>query len=459
MAEPKPNQITACNLGLNGDKEFVVACKGRPFSILTTPLLPVPTVTYLDYNLVRDLNLRMSSLQCRKLFYGGEKLRILGQISTTVQCIINGSPLGNIQMKCHVVEDLKKYFNTHGIAGEKLSKKLLGQHADVFPAKASAEPSDEESDDEKPKKKRKKSKKTDDAPHPPKAPTPKPKAASPDKAVLTSPPRPRCQGIWIKTQSYNGWHPEHGYGGPPGVLRDCYQDRRSGLAQRERPECWDSEGPFHSEDSASSIYESSDEYDDEYTNVSHIRQNTDTNIGSINANDVPVNQAMTAHPPPFLTVDEAREAFAANAVAVTNSSPVSPNTIVKMMTQNCRKAGMDRAHTIHALQCAGINTDQKTETVKKAMISNGKPFTKEDLRYVTTLRREGKDVPSSLKHVPSLHGPDWCHADCVKRKPVHHKCGFHESWGSVTACSPLCNGGYCDHYDDPGNYEKQDGMS
>ena len=457
MADPKPNLPTACNLGLNGEKEFVVACKGRPFSILTSPLLPVPTVTYLDYELVRDLNLRMSSLQCSKLFYGGEKLRVLGHISTTVQCIIDGSPLGNIQMKCHVVEDLKKYFNTHGIAGEKLRKKLLNvgtEHTEMFPAKASAEPTEDESADETPKKKkRKKSKKTDvSSPH-------KPKATLPDKAALPSPPRPLCQGIWTKTQSYNGWHPELGYGGPPGVLRDCYQDRRSGQVQGERPDCWDSEGPFHSEISASSVHESSDEYDDEYTNVSYIRQNLGTNIGSIHANDVSTNQAMTAHPPPFLTVDEAREAFAANAVAVTSSSPASPNTIVKMMTQNCMKAGMNTAETAHALQCAGINSNQKDGTVKRALISQGKPFTKEDLRNVTTLRREGKDVPSSLKHVPSLHGPTWCHADCIKRKPVHYKCGFHESWGSVTACSPLCNGGYCDHYDDPGNYEKKGGMS
>jgi hypothetical protein len=475
MADPKPNQITACNLGQNGEKEFVVACKGRPFSILTSPLLPVPTVTYLDYDLVRDIKLRMSSLQCRKLFYGGEKLRILGQISTTVQCIIDGSPLGNIQMKCHVVEDLKKHFNTHGIAGEKLRKKLVGQHAEMFAAKASTEPTDEEEDaDEKPKKKkRKKSKKTDDVPLPPKAPT-QPKAAPPDKAGLSSPPRPLCQGIWTKTQSYRGWHPEHGYGGPPGVLRDCYQDRRSGQAQGERPDCWDSEGPFHSEDSASSIHESSDEYQDEYTNISNIRQNLGTNICSLHANDVPANQAMTAHPPPFLTVEEARAALTANAAAVTNSSPASPNTIVEMMTQNCKKAGMNAAETIHALQCAGINTNQeginanqegintnqKTGTVKKAMISQGKPFTKEDLRTVSTLRREGKNVPISLRHVPSLHGPDWCHADCARRKVVPHKCGFHESWGSVNACSPLCNGGYCDHYDDPDNYaEPEDGIS
>ena len=366
MADPRPNQTTACNLGQNGEKEFVVACKGRPFSILTSPLLPVPTVTYLDYELVRDMKLSMSSLECRKLFYGGEKLRILGQISTTAQCIIDGSPLGNIQMKCLVVEDLKKHFNTHGIAGDKLHKKLVGQHTDVFPAKASTEPTAE--DDEKPKKKRKKSK-TADASSPAEVPT-QPKVKPPDKAELPSPPRPLCQGIWTKTQSYRGWHPEHGYGGPPGVLRDCYQDRRSGHVQGERPDCWDSDGPFHSEDSASSIYESSDEYDDEYTNISHIRHNLNTNICSIHANDVHANQAMTAHPPPFLTVDEAREALITNAAAaVTNSSPPSPNTIVKMMTKNCVKAGMNTAQTAHAFQCAGIITNQETGTVKKAMIS------------------------------------------------------------------------------------------
>merc|ERR1719318_2342220 len=127
------------------------------------------------------------------------------------------------------------------------------------------------------------------------------------------------------------------------------------------------------------------------------------------------------------------------------------------MNQNCKKAGMNTAETAHALQCAGINTNQEMDSVKKPMISQGKPFTKEDLRHVTTLRREGKDVPSSLKHVPSLHGPKWCYSDCVKKKVVPYKCGFHESWGSVIACSPLCNGGYCDHYDDHANYEEEQG--
>ena len=127
MADPKPILVTACNLGLNGEKEFVVACKGRPFSILTSPLLPVPAVTYLDYNLVRDLNLRMSSLQCRKLFYGGEKLRVLGQISTTVQCIIDGQLSGNLHLKALVVENLCEHFEVHSIAGIKINQ-LLTYH-------------------------------------------------------------------------------------------------------------------------------------------------------------------------------------------------------------------------------------------------------------------------------------------------------------------------------------------
>ena len=104
---------TAYNLGRCGDKEFIVACKGRPYSILTAANFPIPPVTYVDYNLIRDLNLRMSDLQCTKLFYGGQKLRILGKISTTVQCIVDGSPMGHMHFKAHVVEDLKSRFDTH----------------------------------------------------------------------------------------------------------------------------------------------------------------------------------------------------------------------------------------------------------------------------------------------------------------------------------------------------------
>jgi len=163
---PKPNLITAWNEGVMGDKEFIVSCKGRPFSILTAPQFPTPNVTYVDYSLVHELNLRLSDMQCRKLSFCGQKLRILGQISTTVQCIANGATAGNLQFKAHVVEDLKKHFDTHSIAGVKLSNKLLGSSAQIS-NENSTEPTDVSSSESpvsdvesKKKKKRKKLLKT-----------------------------------------------------------------------------------------------------------------------------------------------------------------------------------------------------------------------------------------------------------------------------------------------------------
>ena len=103
MPTSKPNIITMSNEGKFGDREFVVSCKGRPFAILTAPQFPTPAFTMVDLNLMRDLNLRMTDMQCSKLLYGGQKLRILGKVSTSVQCIVNGMPAGNMHLKAHVM--------------------------------------------------------------------------------------------------------------------------------------------------------------------------------------------------------------------------------------------------------------------------------------------------------------------------------------------------------------------
>merc|ERR1719318_680695 len=87
---------------------------------------------------------------------------------------------------------------------------------------------------------------------------------------------------------------------------------------------------------------------------------------------------------------------------------------------------------------------------------DGKSYTKKDLKHVWLLRKEGSDIPLSLRHVPRPHGPDWCHAGCAERKGVPQSCGFHIGWGSVIACSPDCNGGYCDHYQEDDYYAEQD---
>lgn len=58
---------------------------------------------------------------------------------------MNGIPLGNIQFKAHVVEDLKMVFDTHSIAGEKMAARLLGPS---FPNDTdnSTEPTDYDND-------------------------------------------------------------------------------------------------------------------------------------------------------------------------------------------------------------------------------------------------------------------------------------------------------------------------
>ena len=71
----------------NEEKEYVFCVKGRPFPCLVSPYLPTPTASLLDYDLVRSLGLKMTDLQCQKFSYAGYKMRILGKISTSVQCI------------------------------------------------------------------------------------------------------------------------------------------------------------------------------------------------------------------------------------------------------------------------------------------------------------------------------------------------------------------------------------
>lgn len=116
--------ITSYNQGLLGDREYIFAVKGRPFAILSSPGNNTPDFNLIDWALVRDLNLKMSDLQCTKFYFSGHKMRILGKISTTVQCIQDGRIFGNFHIKARVVEDLYTKMDTHGVAGNKLNEQL-----------------------------------------------------------------------------------------------------------------------------------------------------------------------------------------------------------------------------------------------------------------------------------------------------------------------------------------------
>ena len=119
MAVNISNYVTTSQDGPGGDREFVVACKGRPFTILMPTNLPTPPVTFVDHKLVDELKLKMSDLQCSRLNYGSRKLRILGKVSTSVQCISEGKVSGNMHLKALVVENLCENFDVHSIAGIK----------------------------------------------------------------------------------------------------------------------------------------------------------------------------------------------------------------------------------------------------------------------------------------------------------------------------------------------------
>jgi len=132
MFDTSPTRVTQCQDGYNGDLEFVVACKGRPFTILTSSNLPTPSITLVDHKLVAELKIRMSDLQCSRFHYGGKKLRILGKISTSVQCITAGIVSGNMHLKASVVENLCDNFDVHSIAGQKMSKLLTRKQSQEF---------------------------------------------------------------------------------------------------------------------------------------------------------------------------------------------------------------------------------------------------------------------------------------------------------------------------------------
>ena len=101
MKKPNSTQSepTMCYDYANQEKEYVFCVKGRPFPCLVSPHLPTPTASLIDYDLVRDTGLKMSDLQCQKFSYAGYKMRILGKVSLTVQCIHDGVSSGTFHLR------------------------------------------------------------------------------------------------------------------------------------------------------------------------------------------------------------------------------------------------------------------------------------------------------------------------------------------------------------------------
>ena len=128
------------------DKEYVFSCKGRPFAALVSPNLPTPTSTLLDYDFIRKLRIKMTDVQCRKFQFGGHKMRILGRVSSAVQCVQGGRITGSFHIKGLVVTDLYEVLDTHCVAGTKMREKIA-QYDKDWAANLAGKSTDAEDDD------------------------------------------------------------------------------------------------------------------------------------------------------------------------------------------------------------------------------------------------------------------------------------------------------------------------
>ena len=61
----------------NNNKEYVFAYKGRTFVALVSPNIPTPISTLIDYDFMKKAGSKLTDIQCRKLNYGGHKMRSL----------------------------------------------------------------------------------------------------------------------------------------------------------------------------------------------------------------------------------------------------------------------------------------------------------------------------------------------------------------------------------------------
>ena len=122
------NSFTTSYKYPSADQEFIFTCKGRPFAAMVYSNFPLPTSNLLDYDLVQKLGLKMTDIQCRKFHFHGNKFRILGRVSTAVQCVQDGRISGNnYHIKGFVVSDLNQLLDTHCVAGNRMKQFLL-QH-------------------------------------------------------------------------------------------------------------------------------------------------------------------------------------------------------------------------------------------------------------------------------------------------------------------------------------------
>ena len=145
MSSLQNANLTASHHYPDSDSEFVFSYRGQPFAAAVTSNCPAPTSTLIDFAMVRDFKMKMTDFKCQKFSFANQKLRIVGKISSFVQYVKDGTPLGQYKFSATVVRGLTQALDVDSIAGTKLVSQLTGQSGDAKPstepaAKPSAKP-------------------------------------------------------------------------------------------------------------------------------------------------------------------------------------------------------------------------------------------------------------------------------------------------------------------------------
>ena len=118
----------------HGTRDFVLQCHKRPFAMTVSPLLPKSPENLIDLELVEFLNIPIKKIEARRFSFAGIETRIVGHVSQTVQCVVNGKIQGTTHLKAAVVRHLTSLYNMDCIAGGKTCQQLLS--ADNFSVKS-----------------------------------------------------------------------------------------------------------------------------------------------------------------------------------------------------------------------------------------------------------------------------------------------------------------------------------
>ena len=118
--------VTLCHHYQDADKEYVFVYKGQPFATSVLSSGPIPHNTLIDATLVRNLKLKMTDFKCQRFNFAGQNMRCVGKVSTFVQYVKDGMPLGQFLFSATVVRGLTECLDVESIAGPKVAAHLTG---------------------------------------------------------------------------------------------------------------------------------------------------------------------------------------------------------------------------------------------------------------------------------------------------------------------------------------------